>query len=505
MSQTKTAITNVIFLFLRMLLTMCISLYSSRIVLEALGVIDYGIYNVVGGMVTLISFLHYSLNGASIRFMNSAMALGDFSQIKIVFNTIFITHVMIALLIVLLGETVGLWFFYNKLNIPENRVYAASLVYHFAILTMVLNVMQIPYDSAIIAHQKMKIFALVSILESILKLAVAFIVLYSIHDHLIIYGFLLLIVSLIIRLIYQYYCRKKFKECRLNFIFDRKLLKEISVFFGWDLIGNLSALSRNQGINILQNIFFGALVNAAMGIAGIITNAVNSIVANISFALRPQIFQSYSVKDYKNVFLLVETGTRISFFLLILGAIPFLLDTSFFLSLWLKEVPKYSIEFTQLLLISILVGSLYDYLTILINATGKIKPLSILSSVVYCSSVLLSFILLKIGFGMFTTSIIHISVTAFMGFGILFIIHKLIPDFLVIGFIKNVLLKNLIIFAVAFLLCFLVQKFALPNEIYLRLVIDFIIISLILILIGFNKREKKEIKKIIMKYLPLNS
>lgn len=505
MSQTKTAITNVIFLFLRMLLTMCISLYSSRIVLEALGIIDYGIYNVVGGMVTLISFLHYSLNGASIRFMNSAMALSDFSQIKIVFNTIFITHIMIALLIVLLGETIGIWFFYNKLNIPENRVYAASLVYHFAILTMVLNVMQIPYDSAIIAHQKMKVFAFVSILESILKLAVAFIVLYSAHDHLIVYGFLLLIVSLVIRLIYQYYCRRKFKECRLNFVFDRKLLKEISVFFGWDLMGNVSALSRNQGINILQNIFFGAIVNAAMGVAGIITNAINSIVANISFALRPQIFQSYSLKDYKNVFLLVETGTRVSFFLLILGAIPFLLDTSFFLSLWLKEVPKYSIEFTQLLLISILVGSLYDYLTILINATGKIRPLSILSTIVYSSSVLLSFILLKIGFGVFTTSIIHISVTALMGFGILFIVNKLIPDFLITTFIKNVLLKSLFIFTIAFLLCFFVQKFVLPNEIYLRLIIDVIIISFILILIGFNKKEKAEIRKIIMKYLPLNS
>ncbi|MDM1547821.1 hypothetical protein HX096_08095 [Empedobacter falsenii] len=503
MSQTKTAITNMLFLFLRMIVTMGISLYSSRIILEALGVVDYGIYNVIGGMVALISFLHYSLNGATIRFMNDAMASGEFDRLKLVFNTTFVIHIIIALIIVLLCETVGLWFFYNKLNIPPERISAASFLYQFSIASMVLNVIQIPYDSAIIAHQKMKIIAYVSILESILKLLVAFLVLNAAFDHLIFYGFLLLIVSLIIRLIYQIYCRIFFKECRLNFILDNKLFKEISVFFGWDVLGNISALSRNQGISILQNVFFGPLINAAMGVANIISNSISAVVANVSFALKPQIFQTYSKKDFNRSLFLVATGTRISFFLLILGAIPFLLNTHFFLSFWLKEVPQYSVEFTQLLLISILIGTLFDYLTILINATGKIKLLSILGTIVYSSSVIISYILLKIGYNLFTTSIIHVIVTIIMGLGVLFIANKLTPQFSISYFTINVLLKNIIVFFIAGTICFFVRKFLLDINIFVSIGVELIIIISIIFFIGLNKTEKNELKIMIQKFIPI--
>ena len=501
MQQSKTALTNIVFLLFRMLVTMGISLYSSRIILEALGVSDYGTYNVVGGMVAMIAFLHYSLNGATMRFMNFAIAKGEISEMKLVFNTAFYIHAIIALIIIVLGETIGLWFFYNKLNIPEHRMHAAALVYQFSIATMVLNVMQIPYDSAIIAHQKMKIFAYISILESFLKLAVAYAVLYTLHDKLMVYGFLLLCTSLIIRLIYQAYCRRKFSECRLSFLFDKSIFKEIAVFFSWDLFGNISALLRTQGVNVLQNIFFGTIVNAAMGIATIVGSAVTSISTNINLALKPQIFQAFSLGNDQKLLRIIEVGTKASFFILTIICIPLLLNTKYFLDFWLGNAPQFSVNFTQLVLISCLIGGLFDYLTVLINATGKIKSLSLLGGFTYIFSVVISYILLKYDFDMYTTSIIAIIVNIFMGIGILYITKLLKQNFPVKEFLLNVFVKSIFVFGLAFGICFYMNNYILTHFNLYVLSANIGFILLVIFVFGMKNNEKRELMKIVRNFL----
>ncbi len=499
--SSKLAVTNILFLFARMVFSMGLSLYCSRIILEALGISDYGTYNVVGGMVAMIAFLHYSLNGATMRFMNLAITSGELSKMKLVFNTAFAIHIIIAVFIVVIGETVGLWFFYNKLNIPPDRLYAASWVYHFSIASMVLNVIQIPYDSAIIAHQRMKVFAYVTFLESLLKLGVAYVVLYSYFDKLIVYGFLLLCVSLIIRLIYQIYCRINFEECRFSLSFDKKMFKEISIFFGWDIFGNISSLARVQGINVLQNIFFGTFINAAMGLATVLGGVITSIASAVNLALKPQIFESYFKENYPRVEKLVEYGTRGSFFLLSIICIPLLLETQFFLSLWLKEVPEFTVEFSRLIVISTMVGILFDFLPVVVNATGKIKYLSVLGGIIYSGSVVLSYILLKSNFGIFTTSIISIGVSMLMGIGILYIVKNLMPQFNVLEFFKTSLVKPIAVFAISFFTCYLLKSYANFSNSFLLVASFIVVIPIVIFIFGVTRNEKVELKKIVQSYI----
>lgn len=498
MGGNRLALFNMFFLFVRMIITMGINLFSSRIILKALGVSDYGLYNVVAGMVIIISFLHYALNGATVRFINIEFAKNDLKQLKELFNNLFFIHIILGVLIVLIGEPIGLYLIYNYLNIPENRFIAAQFVLHFSIASMFLNVIQVPYDSTIIAHQKMSILAYVSILESVMKLLASFVVLYSNFDKLINYAFFLFCISLITRFIYQLYCKINYKETKLDFTvkFDKGLLKEISIYFGWDLLGNISALLRIQGINILQNIFFGTIVNAAMGIASTIANAISSLVANINFALKPQIFQYYSNEKKDKCFYLVDIGTRLSFCLLLLICTPFIFQTKFFLNFWLENVPNYSENFTKLMIVAILLGTLFDYFVVVINANGKIKNLSILGTVIYGGSFLVSLALLKLGFGKYTVSIIHIITTILMGIGNTFILLRLEPTFRFKEFFINVFLRCSLVTFIAFISCYFVLQIFNINVIYL-IIVELLITSLIIFIVGTNYSEKIQLFNLI--------
>jgi O-antigen/teichoic acid export membrane protein len=445
MSSNKTILKNTLFLYIRMLLTMAISLFTSRVVIDALGFTDYGIYAVVGGVVGLISFMHSSLAGATTRFMNVEIGKKNTENLKSVFNSAMIIHFSLAVLVLILAETLGLWYLHNKLNVPENRFFAAQMVYQFSVLSVMMTIIQIPYDAAIIAHQRMSVYAYISIIEAILKLVIAFVVLWSGYDKLIIYAGLVLFVSIITRLLYQVYCYRNFEECRFKWSINKEYLRSISSFFGWDLYGNLSVAVRGQGVQILQNAFFGPIVNASAGIAGMVSGIVYSFAGNFSVASKPQIFQLYAEGRIQEMSKLVFLSSRIKFFLMLLFSLPFIVKADFFLNLWLVKVPEYAVIFCKLTFLQYLLSALFDTLTQPIHATGKIKAISFLGGTAFMLTLpVLYFFLKQGGTPILAYEIIIVSI-AVWGISLLWIVMRLIPDFPLITFFKNIIVKNSLI------------------------------------------------------------
>lgn len=348
---------NTFLLYFRMLFTMGVSLYTSRVVLNTLGVEDFGIYNVVGGVVVMFSFLNSSLATATQRFLNYEMGQGNALKLEKVFSIALTGHYLIALSVILLAETIGLWFVSTQLEIPAERMHAALWVYQFSILTLAVSIISVPYNAVIIAHERMKVFAYVSIAEVSLKLTVVFLLVYLSFDKLVLYAFLLLVVAVIVRMIYATYCKRNFTECKYRFIFEKDLFAQMFCFSGWMFTGTLSNLFSSQGVNILINMFFGPIQNAARGIAYQIQGTVNAFVTNFMVAVQPQIVKSYSQGNYSYMYKLVFMASRYSFYLLFLLSLPVLLQTQYLLQLWLKNVPDYSVLFTQLVVIDLLINS----------------------------------------------------------------------------------------------------------------------------------------------------
>ena len=312
-SNNKRIAKNTLLLYFRMLLTMVVSLYTSRVVLGALGVEDYGIYNVVGGVVAMFSMLSGSLSAAISRFITFELGTGNKEKLKRVFSSSVTIQMGLSAIILVLAETVGLWFLNNKMVIPESRMYAANWVFQLSLLTFVINLISIPYNAAIIAHERMSAFAYISIFEAVSKLVVAYCIVISPIDRLILYAIMLTTIAVIIRLIYGSYCKRKFEECTFHFIYDHDLLKQMFGFAGWNFIGASSALLRDQGGNIVINLFCGPAVNAARGIAVQVNTAIHSFVTNFMTALNPQITKSYAGADQKYLMTLLFQGARLSF------------------------------------------------------------------------------------------------------------------------------------------------------------------------------------------------
>lgn len=305
MSQTsdnnKRIAKNTLFLYFRMLLMMGISLYTSRVVLKTLGVEDYGIYNVVGGIVAMFGFINGSMSSATQRYITFALGKGDKKRLQTVFCTTLQIHVLIAGIIVLLGETIGLWFLYSKMQIPIDRMNAAFWVLQASIIDSAIKVISVPYNADIVAHEKMSAFAYISILEAVLKLAIVYVLVVFVFDKLILYAFLLLTVQILIRFCYSSYCNKHFEETKYRHIWDKALLKEMIGFAGWSMFGNLAAVLFGQGLNMLLNVFFGPVVNAARGIAVQVQIAIQQFVGNFQMALNPQITKTYATHKFESM------------------------------------------------------------------------------------------------------------------------------------------------------------------------------------------------------------
>ena len=396
-ANNKRIAKNTMLLYGRMLLLMAISLYTSRVILNALGVEDYGIYNIVGGVVAMFSMLSGSLSAAISRFITFELGKGNKENLAKVFSASVTIQLGICAIVILLAETVGLWFLNSKMVIPENRLYAANWVYQLSLVTFVISLVSIPYNAAIIAHERMSAFAYISIFEAVNKLIVAYFIIISPFDKLIFYAIMIAMIAIIIRLIYGVYCKKGFEECTYHFIYDHELLKQMFGFAGWNFIGASSALLRDQGGNIVINLFCGPAVNAARGIAFQVNTAVHSFVTNFMTALNPQITKSYASGDYQYMMTLIFQGARLSYYILLLLSLPVIVNTHYILHIWLGQVPEHTVLFVQLVLIFGMCESISSPLITAMLATGKIRNYQLVVGGFQMLNLPVSYILLRFG------------------------------------------------------------------------------------------------------------
>ena len=388
---------NTLLLYVRMLFLMVISLYTSRVILNALGVNDFGIYNVVGGVVAMFSILSGSLSAAISRFITFELGKKDEEGLRKVFSASVTIQLALSAIIVVLIEAVGVWFLNEKMSIPANRLYAANWVMQFSVITFVINLISVPYNATIIAHERMSAFAYISIFEGVGKLAVAFLIMLAPFDRLIFYSILMCSIAVAVRLVYGTYCKRHFAECTYHFRWDKELLKKMFGFAGWNFIGATSAILRDQGGNIILNLFFGPAVNAARGIANQVNNAITGFVTNFMTALNPQITKSYASGDHDYMMTLIYQGARLSFYMLLLLSLPVLVNTHYILVIWLKLVPEHAVAFVQLILIFALSESISNPLVTAMLATGNIRNYQILVGGLQLMNLPLAYICLKLG------------------------------------------------------------------------------------------------------------
>lgn len=398
-SEQKTIAKNTIFLYLRMVVVMVVSLYTSRVVLDKLGVEDYGIYNIVGSVVVSLTFVSNSLTNAMRRFFSYEMGKRDGNVSNLFTMNFKIQLVIIAVLLVLL-ETVGLWFFETVIKIPEGRESAASIVYQFSVATFCLNLLQVPYSSLIVAREKMSIFAIFSILDVVLKLVIVYLLSSSLEiDRLILYGFLMMVVTLIATLCYVIYCVVSMRiDCRVTRYWDRKQFKEIFSFASWNLVGGVTTVGTTEVPNYFMNYYLGVGVNAAMGVAKQVSNAIYSFSTNFQTAFYPQITKSYSSGDRDYLLDLVFRTSKLSFFLLYIIALPFFLCCQEVLSVWLKVVPDYTASFCLFIVMAELIQAVSSPLWMTIFAIGNIRKYQLWLCAINLTVIPISWIVLFNGF-----------------------------------------------------------------------------------------------------------
>ena len=396
-NNNKRIAKNTLLLYFRMLFMMGISLYTSRVILNALGVEDFGIYNVVGGVVAMFSVISGSLSAAISRFITYELGKGDQSKLNKIFSASVTIQLLLSLIIVVLIESVGVWFLNVKMTIPAERMTAANWVLQFSIVTFVINLISVPYNAAIIAHEKMSAFAYISILEAIGKLAIAFLIMLSPIDRLIFYAILMCAVAVVVRLTYGHYCKRHFAECTYHFHWDRDVLKQMFGFAGWNFIGATSAVLRDQGGNVVINLFFGPSVNAARGIANQVNHAIMGFVSNFMTALNPQITKSYASGDREYMMTLIFQGARLSFYMLLLLSLPVLFNTHYILVIWLKLVPEHAVLFVQLILVFAMSESISNPLITAMLATGRIRNYQIVVGGLQMMNLPISYICLRMG------------------------------------------------------------------------------------------------------------
>ena len=426
-SQTNKRIAkNTLLLYVRMLFMMAVSLYTSRVVLNTLGVEDYGIYNVVGGVVAMFGFINSSMASATQRYITFALGKGNMDGLQKVFSTALQIHALISAIIVILGETVGLWFMYTQMQIPAERMDAAFWVLQCSIVSTVVMIVSVPYNADIIAHEKMSAFAYISILEAVLKLAVAYLLIAFSADKLVLYAFLILAVQLLIRFCYSLYCNRHFEESRYRHVWDKALFKEMTGFAGWSMFGNLSAVLFGQGLNMLLNVFFGPVVNAARAVAVQVQTAVQQFVGSFQMALNPQITKTYAKGEMNEMHKLMFRSARFSFYLLLFLSLPVLFETDFILTVWLKTVPEDAVVFLRIMICISLLYTLSNPLMIANQATGKVKRYQIICGSIQLMILPISYVCLKLDTPPYSVFLVHIAIEFIAQFARMTILRSLI-------------------------------------------------------------------------------
>lgn len=483
---------NTLMLYVRMIFMMAVSLYTSRVVLNTLGVQDYGIYNVVGGIVVMISFINSSMSAATQRYLTFELGKGNLPKLKEVFVTSVNIHIIISVIILIIAETIGLWFLLNKMTIPESRVEAAVIVYQCSILVTIVSFISVPYNATIIAHEKMSAFAYISILEAILKLAIVYLLLLINFDKLILYAIFMLVVQILIRLVYGRYCRKHFSETKYSIYLNKKLFKEMFMFSGWNLWGSMAGVASSQGLNILLNMFFSPTVNAARAIAVQVQNAITQFSVNFQAALNPQIIKSYAIQNYEYMHSLIFRSSRFTFLLLMCISLPVFFETDMILKLWLKTVPEYSATFLRIIMCVTIIDAMANPIMTSAQATGKVKVYQSVIGVILLLILPISYATLKLGGAPYSVFIVHLIICISAFITRLLIIRPMI-NLKLREYFKNVIFKCILtcLMAVVFPL-FL--KLILHNSIYSSIIICLIsVISGLLasFCLGMTSHERK--------------
>lgn len=491
MSSNSRIAKNTLLLYFRQILVMLVSLYTMRVVLKVLGVEDYGIYDVVAGVITSFSFLNGAMAIASQRYFSFDLGKKDHLHLKNTFNVTFQIYIIIVIAIVIIAETIGLWFITHKLVLPENRITASVCVYQAAVLSFILSLMTAPYVACVIAHENMNVYAYASIIEVTLKLVCVFIVQVMSYDKLIIYSFSLVTVMITNALIYRYYCKKHYNECQFKFTRDKKLFKELISYCGWNLFGASVGVAKYQLTNILLNIYQGVIVNAARGIANYVNVAVMSFSQSFNTALRPPIIKSYALKQQEDTLKLVFRGCKFTFFLVYIFALPLVLEMNTVLCLWLENPPDYAVMFTSLAIVDAVIDSISYPVMTLAQATGKIKLYQGVVGGVLLLNFPISWIFLRLGAPAYSVMIIAIIITFLALVVRLYIIRKLV--FFPVGIFLSKTIMPCIIVAISSAI--LPIYYHCYNEASLLRFIVTVFISLLstslcVLFLGMNRQER---------------
>lgn len=496
MVEKKRIAINTLMLYFRMVLIMGVALYTSRIVLKVLGVADYGLYNVVGGVVSMFSFLNGSLSSGTSRFITYDIGTGDEKRLRETFNVAFISHLILAAIILVLTETIGLWFVNNKLVFDSSRRLAVNIVYQFSVLTLMLQLTQVPFSADIIAHEKMNIYAYVSIAEVMLKLGMTFLLrINKSIDNLIFYSAILFFIQLMILGTYRLYCRKHFNESKFLFYKDKSRYKEIFSFSGWDIIGSLCVLTQGQGINILLNMFFGPVVNAARAITYQLEGAFSQLTNNFMTAVNPQIVKSFAVQKYDEMIDLIKDASKYGFFLLAVFLIPVLYKIEYVLQLWLKDVPEQTNVFARIILVMLMIRVLARPVINGTHATGHIKRLNLIAGIAGLLPLPITYILFKLNF-----PAVCAFITLFF-YGIVAntletIIFKLeMKEFSIRQYFVSVYIRCILVGAVIFAIDFFISKYIDGNFLVFVLYygLSVLINVIVVFVLGLDKNNQKKL------------
>jgi O-antigen/teichoic acid export membrane protein len=499
-SNNKRIATNTIALYCRQLFLMFVSLYTVRSILDALGAEDYGIYNVVGGMVVMFSFLSNTMATSVQRFFAYDVGQNNIKALRETFSFVLVVFFCISIIIIVFTEIIGAWFINYKLTIPPNRLAAAKFIFQFSLFSFIITIMVIPYQSIIIARERMNIYALVSIVEGILKLSIAFILPLIKTDKLKVYGILLFIMTFTISTIYYIYCRINFMESKYKYFWDIRRIKDIATFALWNMLGSIVSVLQNHGINILLNVFFGPIINTARGIAYQVHTALISFSNNFFTAVKPQIVKYYSTEQKENMNNLVFQSSKFAFFLVMILSIPLLAETEYILNIWLKVIPEYIVVFTRLVIIDGLINILSEPLVTAIQATGRMKEHQSIVSLVIFLGFLMSYVFLKMGADADAVFFVIIAVSIITYIVRVFLVKKLL-HIAIKEYIRKVLFRVIAVFLLSIIIPGLI--FYSMDMSFSRFILmigcDVLLSCIIIYLIGISKNERIVVKSFVLK------
>lgn len=492
-SNSSRIAVNTFLLYLRSLIVLLISLYTSRVVLRVLGVEDYGIYNVVGGVIAMLSFLNSSMSASFQRFFNYEMGKRNEEKITKLFQTSLSVQLLFSVGIVLVAETIGFWFLNTKLVIAPERMIAANWIYQASIISFVLTVYQAPFNAMVISYEKMNIFAFISILDAVLKLVVVFLLDCLDGDKLIVYAYLATSISVINISLYAIICKLKFSTCKIALCWNKNDMKSLLNFGGWGMVASLSYTLKSQGINIVLNLFFGTVVNAARGIAYQILSAVEQFTKSFTTSFRPQLTKSYAQGDFDYLFRLYFSASKLSFYMLWCLSLPIIMETPAILHLWLgNHVPDYTVVFTRLILLTALVGAFANPTSCIAYATGNIRKIISIVSVLNLLIVPVAYFVLWLGCSPDSAMIVSLIISVVVQICRLFVTKSLVHYSLKI-YCQKVMMPTSLVFLTSFLVASIIKK-ALPESIVVSLLVcisSFLSVLILAYILGLNSEEKQ--------------